>query len=157
MNDSGFDWGFDKRTSFHFSSTVKWSESSLLHTSFSNFCKRIDSMITPTLYKDFEPEKIQMTGNSPPSQWSNIEYVKSTSLVQNPKLNINRHQIDSRFGSGWLKKEMNGIINPFWSRINTRDHHTTTEHTGRWLTGQHLRIEPICSRYQIIFENVIWW
>ena len=71
MNDSGFDGSFDKRTSFHFSSTVKWSESSLLHTSFSNFCERIDSMITPTLYKDFEPQKIHITGNSSPFQWCN--------------------------------------------------------------------------------------
>ena len=58
MNDSAFDRGFDKLTSFHFSSTVKWSESSLLHTSFSNFCKSINSMITATLCKDFESQKI---------------------------------------------------------------------------------------------------
>ena len=152
MNDSEFSQSFDERTSFHFSTAVKWSESTLLHACFSNFCERIDSMITPTLYKDCEFRKM-----------CSENYLDEVILlhcnnpsVQNPKLNINWHQIDSRFCSSWLEKEMNSIINPFWSGINTRDHHTTTEHTGWWLTGQHLRIEPICSKYRVIFMNMMW-
>ena len=58
MNDSEFGESFDERTSFHFSTAVKWSESTLLHACFSNFCERIDSMITPTLYNDCELRKM---------------------------------------------------------------------------------------------------
>ena len=99
---------FDKRTSFHFGSTVKWSESSLLHTSFSNFCKRIDSMITATLCMDFESQKIQMTGNSLPSQWCNRIYPRMLSQplwfeIRNWIL-IDIRSIPDLAPAGWKKK-----------------------------------------------------
>ena len=137
---------FSERTSFHFSTTIKRSESTLLHACFSDFGKGIDSMITPTLWKDFEPRILVVHDNFYTVLCPVILllWYLSPYLVQNPRLNINWHQIDSGFGSSWLEKEMNSIINPFWTRINARDHHTATEHAGWWLTGQHLRIEPVC-------------
>ena len=55
---------------------------------------------------------------------------------------INGHEIDAGLGTVRFEEEVDGIIDPLGTDIDTGDHHTTTDHTGRGLTSQNLGIEP---------------
>ena len=64
---------------------------------------------------------------------------------------IDSHEINTSWGTIWLEKEMNSIINPFWTHVCARDHHSTSDKICWTVPNHHLRIEPVRSRNKLSF------